>query len=121
MATVLVVDDDPDLLQIATEVLRQDGHQVLTARSGEEALAALDRDRSIDLLLTDVILPGVDGFMLADAATRRHAALRVMFMSGCYTQVPLETQLRDAGTVLTKPWRANDFSSQVKAFLAGRH
>src|SRR4051794_11480417 len=52
VATVLVVDDDSDLLQIAAEVLRQDGHQVLTARSGEEALTTLEHHR-VDLLLTD--------------------------------------------------------------------
>ena len=120
MATVLVVDDDPDLLQIAATVLTEDGHHVLTARSGEEALTTLDH-HPVDLLITDVILPGVDGFTLADVASRRYPVLRTMFTSGCYTRVPLETQARDDGTVLTTPWRANDFSGQVKAFLsAGR-
>ncbi len=118
MATVLVVDDDLELLQATEQVLRDDGHQVLTARSGEEALTALDRHRSVDLLITDVILPGVDGFTFADVATRRFPALRTLFTSGCYTRVPLESQARDAGKVLTKPWRANDLSREVKAFLA---
>ncbi len=120
MVTVLVVDDDPDLLQIAATILTEDGHHVLTARSGEEALTTLEH-HPVDLLLTDVILPGVDGFTLADVASRRFATLRTMYMSGCYTRVPLETQALDDGTVVTKPWRANDFSGQVKAFLAGAH
>ena len=60
--TVLVVDDEPSVLRVASKVLRRAGYEILEALGGEEALRIADEfDGTIDLLLTDVVMPGLDG------------------------------------------------------------
>ena len=81
--TVLAVDDDPTMLDLLAEVLRPMGYNVLFASSGEEALelAAVHQDK-IDLLLTDVVLPGIKGQELAKKLVSKCPDLNVLFMSG---------------------------------------
>ena len=81
--TVLAVDDDPTMLDLLQEVLRPQGYRVLLASSGEEALnmAAGHRDK-IDLLLTDVVLPGIKGQELARQMLTSWPDINVLFMSG---------------------------------------
>ena len=84
--TVLVVDDDVSVLQVAAKVLRRDGYEVLEAGGGEEALAVAEsRGGKIDLLLTDVVMPGMGGRELSEAMGARYAAVPVLFMSA-YTE-----------------------------------
>jgi two-component system cell cycle sensor histidine kinase/response regulator CckA len=81
--TILIVDDDPNTLKLITKILSPRGYQLLTATSGEEALAlATTVDTDIDLLLTDVVLPEMNGRDLAHEflASRPHA--KVLFISG---------------------------------------
>jgi PAS domain S-box-containing protein len=82
--TVLVVDDDADVLVTTAEVLRDAGWQVLTARDGVEALAVLDhRGRELDAVLSDVVMPGgVSGVDVANAARRKLPRLGVLLTSG---------------------------------------
>jgi CheY-like chemotaxis protein len=81
--TILVVDDDPTVLRMVTRFLRGPGFEILAAGGSEEALAlAAAHPRPIDLLLTDVVLPGLDGASLAARLRERHPAARVLFMSG---------------------------------------
>ena len=81
--TVLAVDDDPSMLDLVEEVLTPLGYKVLSAASGEEALemAASYQDK-IDLLLTDVILPGIKGQELAKQLICSCPQVNVLFMSG---------------------------------------
>jgi CheY-like chemotaxis protein len=81
--TVLAVDDDPSMLNLVEEVLKGQGYKVLSAASGEEALtvASLHQDR-IDLLLTDVMLPGIKGQELAKKLLHSCPDVNVLFMSG---------------------------------------
>ncbi len=69
---VLVVDDDPDVRQVLTDALETDGMTVIEAASGHEALRILDRDPTIGILLSDVMMPGITGITLAQQV----AALR---------------------------------------------
>ena len=81
--TVIVVDDEPSILRLILEVLQPLGYQLIGASSGEEALKAGNTFKgSVGLLLTDVILPGMDGKELADALRARHPQMKVIFMSG---------------------------------------
>lgn len=81
--TVLAVDDDPDILTILEEVLKPQGYKVLSAASGEEALTvAASHQEKIDLLLTDVMLPGIKGQDLAKQLLQRCPKVCVLFMSG---------------------------------------
>jgi signal transduction histidine kinase len=79
---VLVVEDDADVRAYVAETLAGLGYQVLEANSGERALKLLDEQSGVDLLLTDVIMPGMNGRQLANEARRRWSGLKVLFMTG---------------------------------------
>jgi CheY-like chemotaxis protein len=110
---ILVVDDDPEVLTVASATLAADGYTVLSALNGTEALQLLQANRDIDLLFTDIVMPGsIDGFDLAERAKQLRPGLRVLYTSG---------YLRDEGvwhgSLLTKPWRPNDLQMAIKNAL----
>ncbi|HEY0523576.1 MAG TPA: response regulator [Stellaceae bacterium] len=109
--TVLVVDDDPDVRQYAASVLDEAGYRVLTAADGESALAVVERDDSIDVLFTDVVMPGINGFELARAATAQRPSLKVLFASG------YATDLTPAGQLLKKPYRPLQLTREIESLL----
>lgn len=80
---ITVVDDNPAVLQLAATVLRMQGYRVLEARCGADALDAAERhDKAVDLLLTDMEMPGMDGISLWREIRARRQETRVVFMSG---------------------------------------
>ena len=84
--TILVVEDNDLLLESVSAMLREHGYRVLTALNGVEALARLEVEKSVDLLFTDVGLPGgIDGRRLAEAVRQRRPGLIVLFTTG-YTR-----------------------------------
>ena len=90
--TVLIVDDEPFVREIAADILRSEGYIVLEASSGPAALnVCAEHGSKIDLLLTDLIMPGMTGRMLADILTARFAGLNVIFMSGYIDDSRTET------------------------------
>ncbi|MEQ8842693.1 MAG: PAS domain-containing protein [Acidimicrobiales bacterium] len=116
---VLVVEDD-DLVRAHVErVLGSYGYRVSTAGDGHDALAMLESDDRVDLLFTDVVMPGgLNGRELADEATARHPHLRVLFTSG-YTANAIDRQGRlDADAeLLSKPYRHEDLARRVRGLL----
>ena len=119
--TVLVVEDDAMVRDFVVQQLQQLGYRTRLAGNGREALAALDDGAGIDLLLTDVILPGaLTGKQVADAAQRRRPDLKVLFMSG-YTENAIVHHGRlDPGVLLLpKPFRATDLARMVRRAIAG--
>jgi CheY-like chemotaxis protein len=119
--TVLVVEDDAMVREFVVQQLQQFGYRTRLAANGREALAALDGDTGIDLLLTDVILPGaLTGKQVADAAQRQRPDLKVLFMSG-YTENAIVHHGRlDPGVLLlSKPFRATDLARMVRRAIAG--
>ena len=106
---ILVVDDDPDVLEIASASLAAEGYRIYQARNASDALKILDEHRTIALLFTDIVMPGsLDGFDLAERAKARRPGLRVIYTSG-YLK---EEGVWD-GLLLTKPWSAEDLKSAV--------
>lgn len=88
--TILVVDDEPEILEVVRLSLEPIGYTVIEAASAQDALAVVEKgDVAIDLLLTDVILPVMNGRSLADAVQSRQPEVKVLFMSG-YTDTVLE-------------------------------
>ena len=86
LESILVVEDDNSLRAYTTESLRELGYRVLEAASAAEALEVLGNDRHVDLLFTDVVMPGgTNGRQLADEASRRQPKLKVLFTTG-YTR-----------------------------------
>jgi len=81
--TILLVEDDPALRKMAAEVLRDTGYKVLTAPSGADAMhIAAKHQGPLDVLLTDVVMPGMTGRELADQIVARHPRIQILYMSG---------------------------------------
>lgn len=82
-ATVLLVDDEPQVVTLVSEMLRREGFDVIGATDGEEALRiAGSEERRIDLLLTDIVMPQLNGRELADRMKAVRRGLKVLYMSG---------------------------------------
>jgi two-component system cell cycle response regulator CpdR len=80
--TVLVVDDEPLILELTAEMLKDLGCDVVTAANATEALAKLKTDSRIEILITDINMPGMTGYQLAQKAKERRSDLRVLMLSG---------------------------------------
>ncbi len=117
MADILLAEDDDAMRQFLSTALSRDGHRVISHRDGQQALAALDR--RYDLLIADIVMPGLDGIELARRARESDPRLRVMFITG-FAAVALEDgkPVVPGATVLSKPFHLRDLVSQVKQLLA---
>jgi CheY-like chemotaxis protein len=116
---ILVVEDDDLVREQVAMMLSSLGYAVRSAASGEEALRVIEEGEHIDLLFTDVIMPGgMNGRELADAALERRPGLRVLFTSG-YTENAIVHHGRlDHGVqLLSKPYRRADLASKVRRML----
>jgi two-component system cell cycle sensor histidine kinase/response regulator CckA len=81
--TILLVDDEPQVVALVREMLTREGYKVLGAGDGEEALRIFEANQSeIDLLLTDIVMPQLNGRELADRIKAKQPGLRVLYMSG---------------------------------------
>jgi CheY-like chemotaxis protein len=110
--TVLVVDDDDDIRNYAAAVLQGAGYQVIAASSPSEALHQLHDAPTIDVMFTDIVLPEIDGFKLAEIAKRRHPALRVLYTSG-YPDTGERQSIERYGRLLVKPYRSAQLEQAV--------
>jgi two-component system, cell cycle sensor histidine kinase and response regulator CckA len=82
-ATILIVEDDPGIRELSTKILSRYGYKVLAAEGGEEARKICEHhDGVIHVLLSDVVMPGMNGPMVADMLTKMRPGLKVVFMSG---------------------------------------
>jgi PAS domain S-box-containing protein len=113
--TILVVEDDDDVCQFTAEVLGELGYRVLTARDAASALRVLEEESDVDLLFTDIGLPGgVNGRELADEALRRSPALRVLFTTGYTRNAVIHHGRLDAGVnLITKPFTQASLAEKV--------
>ncbi len=112
--TVLVVDDERRMADALARVLAEAGYEVVVATSGPDALDVI-RDRRVDLLLTDVVMPGMRGPALALAARERSPGLRVIFMSG-YSDASI-TATDGLTGVMAKPFQADAVRIAVREAL----
>jgi two-component system, cell cycle sensor histidine kinase and response regulator CckA len=105
---VLVVDDEPAILDFISAILITNGHKVLTAKTGMEALEKVrGHEKDIVLLLTDVVMPDLNGPHLAEQMSARIPSLRVLFMSGWEPNVIAhEGAFRRGYKTLAKPFSA---------------
>lgn len=118
-ATVLVVEDERAVRRVACDVLQTRGYRVLEAADAEAALAiARDHDGAIDLVITDVIMPGKSGRELVDELLQRRPALHVLFTSG-YTDDLIERHgvTAPAASFLQKPYAPTDLIEKVSQTL----
>ena len=122
---MLLVEDDPTVRVVTGRILRELGYTVLEAGSAAEARsAAATAAGRIDLLLTDVVMPGGSGHDLAEALTQTRPRLPVVFMSGYTADVILRQGIvRDKVTLLSKPFTADALADTLRQALdrTGQH
>ena len=118
MANILIADDDSSMLNFLKLALQRARHTVTTANNGGEAIEILEHRGDFDLLLTDIVMPGMDGIELSQNATALHPKLKVMFITG-FAAVSLDhekTPQKNA-KVLSKPFHLNELVGQVETLL----
>jgi two-component system cell cycle sensor histidine kinase/response regulator CckA len=120
--TVLVVEDEDGLRSVILRALRADGFQVLEAQNGATALQVLEAagDRRVELVLTDLRMPVMDGRQLAAALARLRPSLPIVFMSGFTAQLMEMRLVCPDLTVLAKPFRNEDLLDMVRGQLERR-
>ncbi len=119
--TVLIVDDEPSVRMLVTDVLEEAGYRVLVADDGPSGLKQLQSDSWIDLLITDVGLPGgLNGRQLADAARTSRPDLKVLFITGYAENAVIGNGHLDAGMqVVTKPFVMTELAAKVREMIDG--
>nr|WP_238940439.1 PAS domain-containing sensor histidine kinase [Pseudoroseomonas ludipueritiae] len=117
--TVMVVDDEPTVRMLVAEVLEELGYAAIEAADGTSGLKVLQSDVQIDLLITDVGLPGnVNGRQMADAARQTRPDLKVLFITGYAENTVLGSGMLEQNThMLTKPFSMEALASRVKAIV----
>jgi CheY-like chemotaxis protein len=117
--TILVVEDQPDVRDVIEASLADLGYKVLTATDGVDARRVLESEETIDLLLTDLVMPnGVSGLDLAERARRLRQDLKIVLVSGYSRDAQIRARGADGGFVfLEKPFRQAELARSVAAAL----
>lgn len=118
---ILVVEDNSSVLKMTSSMVESLGYSVLTADTGESALEILKKRDDIDLLLSDVMLPGaINGPILARHAVKLHPTIKVLFNSGYAEHAIFQRGLLDAGVdLLSKPFRKKQLAEKIIEVLNG--
>lgn len=119
MARILIVDDDVSMLSFLSAALKKSGHDVTTEENGEQALNILMKDPDFDLILSDVIMPGMDGIELTQKAAKLLPKLKIMFITG-FSAVALgeKNPHKTGNQVISKPFHLGDLVERVNEMLA---
>jgi signal transduction histidine kinase/ActR/RegA family two-component response regulator len=116
--TILLVEDESGVRSLTKRILERGGYHVLDAASGEEALEICKKEPSIDLLLTDVIMPGMNGRDVARMVQLERPSIRVLFTSGYTRTAILERDLAESGVeFIEKPFEAQQLLAKVRSLL----
>ena len=117
MPRILLAEDDDSLRGFLARALERAGYEVMACADGEEAAAVLDQEW--DLLLTDIVMPGMDGIEVARQAAALHPDLRIMFITG-FAAVALAAgnQAPAGAKVLSKPIHLREIVSEVERMIA---
>ena len=117
--TVLIVDDEPELLKMAKIALEEQGYHILTANNGPEALKQLNEESQIDLLVSDIVMPGgMNGYELAQQATSKKPELKVLLSSG-YSENTMKTKEQACydSNILKKPYTLSELIKNIRDTL----
>ena len=117
--TILVLDDEADVRKMVAAMLTSNGYKVLTAENGDNAIKAFKKSKQpIDLLLLDVVSPGLSGPMVADRIAELQPGLRVLFMSGYGSTNVVQRYVVEKGyALLTKPFTEPQLAKKVREVL----
>jgi len=116
--TVLVVDDEPEVRDALVRILTPQRYNVVFADSGAEALRVIDQGIAPDLVLSDVVMPGMNGFNLAHLARQRWPQLKFLFLTGYAERVSaIDGDSPQLGKVLRKPIMPSHLRQEVAALI----
>lgn len=117
MSRILLAEDDDSLRGFLARALERAGHEVTACADGDEAASHLEE--TWDLLLTDIVMPGLDGIEVARQAAARHPGLRIMFITGFAAVALAAGDRAPAGAkVLSKPIHLREIVSEVERMIA---
>jgi len=116
--TILIVDDETALLSLVEESLQSLGYKTLTANNGKQALEILAQQPDIDMMFSDVVMPGMNGYELAEKAIAEHAELKVLLTSG-YTEMATARngQARFNENLISKPYSQRELAQRIREIL----
>ncbi|CUT12190.1 Twocomponent response regulator [Bradyrhizobium sp.] len=122
MSKILIADDEDSMRQLVARAIAMDGHEIVTAQDGAEALEILTRaDGGFDLLLTDIQMPVMDGIALALSVARDFPDLTILLMTGFADQRERASNLNAlVHDVVTKPFSVADIRTAVADALAAK-
>lgn len=107
----MLVDDDDDVRVTSADMLEELGYRVMQASSGFEALKMLDRNPDLEVMVTDVRMPGMSGLELSTLAGARRRDLKIILISGYFMPQPIQRRF------LRKPFRTNELDAAIRAEL----
>ena len=115
---ILVADDEPRVTKLVSIALSEEGFRVVTASTGPEALKMAEEHRP-DVILMDIVMPGMDGIEVARLAAQKHPGLRIMFITG-FAAVALnpDSKAPKDAKVLSKPFHLKDLVAEVERVIA---
>jgi two-component system cell cycle response regulator CpdR len=120
MAHILLAEDEDSMRSFLTLALEKAGHAVTPAEDGLAAMKLLEKDgKSFDLLLTDIVMPGMDGIELSQKASEMLPDLKVMFITGFAAVAVGHEHIKEKeAKILSKPFHLNDLVKQIDTLLA---
>ena len=119
MAKILIAEDDTSMRGFLKLALEKAGHEVTVAGDGMEALDILKRRTDFNLLLADIVMPGMDGIELSQRATDMVKGMKVMFITGFAAVAMSNKDIEPTqAKILSKPFHLNDLVDQVETLLA---
>src|SRR5580658_7839915 len=120
MKTILIVDDEPEIRKLVTAMLTRSGYRVVSADTGENAIRLFRSNPDADLLLTDVVAPGMSGPMIADQIAALKPEIKVLFMSGYDgTQAVQRLVVEKGYSLLIKPFTMDELGRKIDSVLSG--
>ena len=116
MPRILIAEDDSSMRQFITMALQNAGHDITACADGIEAYKKLQTDQVFDILLADIVMPGMDGIELSKKAKTLHPDIKVMFITGFAAVAQGKTNNDEK--LLSKPFHLNDLVSRIDDLLA---
>jgi len=118
MARILLAEDDAATRDLVERALTMDGHEVVVTPDGAEALEKLQGTQTVDLLISDVQMPGIDGIELVEKGLAARPKLRVVLMSGFSDELGRAEHLKDRiAQVISKPFTLEQIRATAKSVL----
>lgn len=115
---ILVVEDDPDVRRVAEESLKELNYTVISADSPEAALTTIDERKDITVLMTDIVMPGMNGRQLAELALQKQPSLKVLYITGYTRNAVVHNGILDPGVhLLGKPFTLETLAHKLQEVL----